>query len=381
MTGTSSGDALNLACLHDTKDENFFEELEISLAPLKRNNVINLWRPQDIPPGRDKEVEISAHLAQSKMVLVLLSRYFIGNDELMRQAERAIKDGIPVIPIIVRYCDRKGTYFEKIKLLPKNEEPIEQVNTNQAWTDVEREIAKMIDEAIHAPQALIDRLIEDKEHLLFRHQFIDISTDFVNRDTVRDKLIQVLTPARADSICFANIWGDPGMGKSFLATYVGYQLVNKYPHAQIKIDLKGATDKPLSPYEIMSEVIRIFRPKIHLPNDVELVKKAYWTCLESTKTVIILDDAANSAQVYPCLPPEGCAMLVTSRKELAIEGVTCLPLDKMEEQHARDMIFKTAGHLPPEVVEDICSSSDLIPLRIRLEAGKYAAMADDNSDQ
>jgi hypothetical protein len=374
MTARPPTNPLNVVCLYDGKDKKFFDQLKTSLAVLIRANTITVWDQDRILAGMDVEKETSSNLARAEMLLVLLSLDFIANDVLMQYAEAAVEaQRIPVVPIVVRHCETESTCFSKVALLPKSKNPVDyHPNIDLAWTEVAGELRELIEAVISEPQVAMSRAREAAERLQFIHQFRDIRSDFINRDTIREKVQRLLTSEGAGQRRFVNLWGAPGIGKSFLADDVAYRLTNSYPHAQIKVNLKGATGKPLMPIEIMSEVIRRFRADVRLRSEIEWVKQVYDNTLGPISALIVLDDAANTAQVLPCIPPEHCAMIVTSRGEIAIEGVTSITVDRLEEPDAHDMISRIAGDLPKEIVNEICSSTDRIPLKIRVEAGRYA---------
>ncbi len=55
-------------------DEELRDELEVHLAPLKRQGIIDAWHDRRITPGDDLDGAISKHLQDADIILLLVSR-------------------------------------------------------------------------------------------------------------------------------------------------------------------------------------------------------------------------------------------------------------------------------------------------------------------
>ncbi len=88
--------------------------LEIHLASLKREGLIETWHDRRINPGDEFEKEISESLEKADIIILYVSPYFLESDycndmEMKRALERNSKSNTRVIPIIIEHCDWKIT--------------------------------------------------------------------------------------------------------------------------------------------------------------------------------------------------------------------------------------------------------------------------------
>jgi len=62
------------------KDESLLNELKLHLTPLKRQELIDMWYDRDISAGTEWELEISKHLNEAQVILLLVSANSIASD-------------------------------------------------------------------------------------------------------------------------------------------------------------------------------------------------------------------------------------------------------------------------------------------------------------
>ena len=137
------------------------------------------------------------------------------------------------------------------------------------------------------------------------------------------------------------IHGMPGVGKTELALALAHRLKDRYPDAQIFLELRGADPEhrsPITPVEIIQSVIRALRPDAEiLPDTLDKLAPLYLSVLSCAgRVLLLLDDAAGPDQVGPLLVPAGCALIVTSRQQIHLEELEthetkCLPSTKSNE--------------------------------------------------
>jgi len=124
------------------KDEELRDELEIHLAALKRQGVIETWHDRRIIAGEATDHTISQHLEEADIVLLLISPYFIASDycydiEMKRALERNNAGTSKVIPVILHPCDWHRLPFGDLLASPKDGKPISKFpNQHDAFLDV-----------------------------------------------------------------------------------------------------------------------------------------------------------------------------------------------------------------------------------------------------
>jgi tetratricopeptide (TPR) repeat protein len=206
------------------------------------------------------------------------------------------------------------------------------------------------------------------------HQLRAPVGDFVGRQPEIETLVNALRPER--HACITGISGMGGIGKTELALLVAERLRDDYPDAQFFINLQGTGDNPRSPQEAMEICIRAFLgPEAKLPEDSEQLSHLYRSALSGKRVLLLLDNAADSAQVRPLLPPLGCAVLVTSRQSVALPGMTALTLHPLNEGEARQMLLEIAPRAEP-AAQQICKLCGYLPLALRAAGCLLAITAD-----
>jgi hypothetical protein len=134
------------------KDEEFRDELEIHLAMLRRQGLITAWHDRRIGAGKELHGEISAHLENAQVVLLLVSAYFLASDycydiEMNRALERHKNGQARVIPVVVHPCDWHSTSFGGLRATPPDGRPISKfANPHDAYLAVVQDIRHAVEE-------------------------------------------------------------------------------------------------------------------------------------------------------------------------------------------------------------------------------------------
>jgi hypothetical protein len=151
------------------------------------------------------------------------------------------------------------------------------------------------------------------------HQLRAPVGDFVGRTDKIDQLVQALAQA-SGSAAICGVRGMGGIGKTELAYVVANLLKDTYPDAQLVVELRGASSSPLTPAQALQQVVRSFEREAQLPDELSQLQALYRSTLSGKRALILADDAIDAAQVRPLLPPQGCALLVTSRQRFSCQG-------------------------------------------------------------
>lgn len=199
--------------------------------------------------------------------------------------------------------------------------------------------------------------------------------DFVGRQEEIGMLIKTLRAGGRASI--SSIIGMGGIGKTELALLVANRLRDAYPDAQIFINMRGTDKKPLDSAEALAACIRAFAGlETKLPDDIDELTRLYLASLNDKRALVVLDNAFSDEHVRPLLPPEGCALLVTSRSAIALPGVARIALDQLKPDEARGLLLGSAPRVTPEIADLICELCGYLPLAIRAAGSLLAVTVD-----
>jgi hypothetical protein len=142
----------------------------------------------------------------------------------------------------------------------------------------------------------------------------------------------------------------------------------RYPDAQIVVDMAGTSAAPLVPAKGLARVIRVFEPLARLPEDVAELRLLYLSVLRGRRVLLILDNAVDGDQVAPLLPPEDCALIVTSRRRIAVGGVVRVDLYLLAPEEAVGLLGAIVGEGRATAAElsRIAELCGLLPLALRI---------------
>ncbi|MGC5331602.1 BTAD domain-containing putative transcriptional regulator [Micromonospora sp. DT62] len=203
--------------------------------------------------------------------------------------------------------------------------------------------------------------------------------DFVGRRDVVTRLMEETSRLRPDSAVHL-IDGMAGSGKTTLAVHVARLLSKDHPDAQLFVDLRGHGDH--SPVDPTSALVTLLRqlgvPDGRIPSDLDQRAELWRGELAVRRTVVVLDNAADSQQVSSLLPTAGgSVVLVTSRRRLT--GLDLGPpqsLSVMSLQEGLALLAASAGAQrvvdEPEAAAEVVRRCGHLPLAIRLVGSRLA---------
>jgi hypothetical protein len=127
-------------------DEGLRDQLEKQLSMLRRQGVIETWHDRRIGAGQEFDHEISRHVENDDIILLLVSPDFLASDycydrEMMRAMERHEAGSAVVIPVILRACDWHGAPFGKLLATPPDGRPVTHwPDRDQAFLEVAKAV-------------------------------------------------------------------------------------------------------------------------------------------------------------------------------------------------------------------------------------------------
>jgi hypothetical protein len=221
------------------------------------------------------------------------------------------------------------------------------------------------------PQAIREAIAEPSPPSLF--QVLPPVPDFVGRGREIELVLEALR--QNGSAC---IRGMGGIGKTELARVVADRARELYPGAQLRVDLRGTTSNPCQPEEALAHCLRALRgAAAALPGDRDSLVAAYRQELNGRRALIVLDNAVDSAQITWLLPPRGCGVLVTTRRTVAVPGLSPSPrLSTLSPADSRALLQRICPRLIESVADEISRLCGHLPLALRL-AGSLLVVRED----
>ena len=205
------------------------------------------------------------------------------------------------------------------------------------------------------------------------HQIPAPPADFTGREA---ELQELLTAIQQGGATISGLQGMGGIGKTALAFKLAAELEDRYPDAQIYLDLHGASEQqPLSPPDAMAHVVRSFEPAAQLPNDETELMPRYQSTLHGKRVLLLMDNASGAEQVEPLIPPAGCALLVTSRQHFTLPGLFARDLDTLPPNDPRALLLTIAPRIG-EQANAIAGLCGHLPHALRLAASALAERPD-----
>ncbi|MGA4837846.1 ATP-binding protein [Streptomyces sp. G45] len=203
---------------------------------------------------------------------------------------------------------------------------------------------------------------------------------FTGREAELRWLLDAATPGRV--LAVHTVDGMPGVGKTALVTHAAHRLADRFPDGQFYQDLHAHAPgrSAADPVDVLAVLLTgLGIDPRNLPPTLKGRSDLWRDRLAGRRVLLVLDDAADHAQIRPLLPAgPGCLTLVTSRRRLvALDGAHPLPLAPLADDEAVEL-FLTTAHRHPADRADLAAVTEAVglcgrlPLAIVLLAGRLA---------
>lgn len=154
-------------------DEELRDQLEVQLAMLRRQGLVDVWHDRRLLPGDHLDWTINEELNQADIILLLVSPDFLASDycykiEKARALERHREGSARLISVILRPCDWAYTELQEFLVTPKDGKPVTQwADRDEALLNVAQAIRRAIEKLERAKtprqnHAFIERPVSEE---------------------------------------------------------------------------------------------------------------------------------------------------------------------------------------------------------------------------
>jgi tetratricopeptide (TPR) repeat protein/transcriptional regulator with XRE-family HTH domain len=216
----------------------------------------------------------------------------------------------------------------------------------------------------------------------YRHGLPLDTAAFTGRDAQLELIMAVPDGAGPGGVVTLRaVAGMPGVGKTALAVHAAHLLTGAFPDRQLFIDLHGHTPgrDAVRPEDALAGLLAaVGVDPGFLPADLAGRAVLWRDKMAGQRAVLVLDNAASSAQVTPLLPGGGSSLvLITSRRHLADLPGAVVPVlvGTLPPAQARAMFRQLAPRqagADAALVDELAGLAGNLPLAVSLLARLHA---------
>jgi tetratricopeptide (TPR) repeat protein len=194
-------------------------------------------------------------------------------------------------------------------------------------------------------------------------------SQFQGREAEVETIREIVGRDGKAHVAICAVQGMGGVGKTCLAEHVSALVRDQFERV-LTVNLQG-TKQPLSTETAMITVLAQLDPQFK-PPEGQALAALYNARLSGRRVLLILDNARDTAQVEPLLPPEPGACIITSRQRIALPDVHCIDVDEIDPEGARAILRGYVGEdrADDALLDDLACSCYRVPLALDT-VGRY----------
>jgi DNA-binding SARP family transcriptional activator len=211
-------------------------------------------------------------------------------------------------------------------------------------------------------------------------QLPPVVSDFTGRESMlrqARRLVEEADGRTAPTVTL--VIGKAGVGKTTFAIRLADRLRPRFPDGQLFVNLRGVEARSVDPAAALAGFLgALGMDRSAIPRGLDDRAGLYRSVLAERRVLVVLDNAADEAQLRPLLPSgAGCAALATSRARLTgLEGAHTLTLDMFQPAEALELLAKVTTQervaAEPEAAREIVRLCGYLPLAVRIAAARLA---------
>ncbi|MER6916944.1 tetratricopeptide repeat protein [Streptomyces sp. NPDC000594] len=209
--------------------------------------------------------------------------------------------------------------------------------------------------------------------------------DFTARDPELARLRALVERPDATHPPIVVIVGQPGLGKTSFAVHAAHRLREHFPDGCFALDLHAMGPEPLTAAEALTRLLRALGVCDEaIPVATDDRSGLLRSLTEHRRLLLLLDNAADEAQIRPLLPSAGASLtLITSRCALAgLESVDRVRLPLLRREEGVTLLRRILGGRRVDreaqaarTLVDLCGH---LPLAVRIAGQRIASRPDEH---
>ena len=137
---------LKVFITYSHEDTNSKNKLRQRLAVMEQQGMITIWHDNEIRPGDKWYEDISKNLADSDILLYLVSTSSLASKNCNKELGEALSGKIRIIPIILEDCDWQNHQLSDVQALPDQGKPINEWQPeSKGWQNVVVGLQKVVE--------------------------------------------------------------------------------------------------------------------------------------------------------------------------------------------------------------------------------------------
>ncbi|WP_051174116.1 ATP-binding protein [Amycolatopsis orientalis] len=195
----------------------------------------------------------------------------------------------------------------------------------------------------------------------------------------RESELQQLAAKVAEGGGVVAIVGQAGVGKTALAVTAADRMRGDFPGGRFAVNLRGMDEEPLSAREALDRLLRALDVAPGQVPASEGERSALLRrLLEGRKVLLLLDNAADEAQVRPLLVtgPDSLTLITCRRTLAGLEGARWLGLEPLSDGGATGLLGMIVGadrvRAEPAAARELVELCGYLPLAVRIAGNRLA---------